>query len=76
MLIDGEKVRIYLTLNIKEVWKFKYDWDHQVINQKMDPAWDEILGQSYEAYLATGPVMALPLVYPLLLTMTPALSSK
>ena len=42
----------------------------------MDPAWDEILGQSSEAYLATGPVMALPLVYPLLLTMTPALSSK
>jgi len=44
--------------------------------QKMDPACDEILGHSSEAYLATGPVIALPLVYPLLLTMTPALSSK
>ena len=44
--------------------------------QKMDPAWDEIFGQSSEAYFATGPVMALPLVYPLLLTITPALSSK
>ena len=40
----------------------------------MDPAWDEILGHNSEAYLATGPVIALPLVYPLLLTMTPALS--
>ena len=49
---------------------------NQIIFQKMDPAWDEILGQSSEASLATGPVMALPLVYPLLLTMTPALSSK
>jgi hypothetical protein len=44
--------------------------------QKIDPAWDEILGQSYDAYLATGPVIALPFVYPLLLTITPALSSK
>ena len=42
----------------------------------MDPAWDEIFGQSSEAYLATGSVIALPFVYPLLLTMTPALSSK
>ena len=42
----------------------------------MDPACDEIFGQSSEAYLATGPVMALPFVYPLLFTMTPALSSK
>ena len=48
----------------------------QIIFQKIDPAWDEILGQSSEAYLATGPVMALPFVYPLLLTITPALSSK
>ena len=45
-------------------------------DQKMDPAWDEILGQSSEAYFATGPVIALPLVSPLLLTMTPALSSQ
>jgi hypothetical protein len=48
----------------------------QIISQKMDPACDEILGQSSDASLATGPVMALPLVYPLLLTITPALSSK
>lgn len=46
------------------------------VDQKMDPACDEILGHSSEAYLATGPVMALPLVYPLLLTITPALSSQ
>jgi hypothetical protein len=43
-------------------------------DQKIEPAWDEILGQSSEASLATGPVIALPLVYPLLLTITPALS--
>jgi hypothetical protein len=42
----------------------------------MDPACDEIFGHNSDAYLATGPVIALPLVYPLLLTMTPALSSK
>ena len=42
----------------------------------MDPACDEIFGHNSEASLATGPVIALPLVYPLLLTMTPALSSK
>jgi len=28
----------------------------------MEPAWDEILGQSSEASFATGPVIALPLV--------------
>jgi hypothetical protein len=31
-------------------------------NQKIEPACDEILGQSYEAYFATGPVIALPFV--------------
>ena len=46
------------------------------MDQKIEPAWDEILGQSSEASLATGPLMALPLVYPLALTMTPALSSQ
>ena len=44
--------------------------------QKMDPACDEILGHNSDAYLATGPVMALPLVYPLLFTITAALSSQ
>ena len=45
-------------------------------DQKMDPACELILGHISEAYLATGPVIALPLVYPLLFTMTPALSSQ
>jgi hypothetical protein len=40
----------------------------------MDPACEEILGHSSEASLATGPVIALPLVYPLLFTITAALS--
>jgi len=36
---------------------FKY-----LVDQKIDPAWEEILGQSSDASLATGPVIALPLV--------------
>jgi len=53
-----------------------YKYLNGVTDQKMEPAWEEILGQSSEAYLATGPVIALPLVYPLLLTITAALSSQ
>jgi hypothetical protein len=45
-------------------------------HQKIEPAWDEILGHNSDAYFATGPVMAEPLVYPLLFTMTAALSSQ
>jgi len=44
------------------------------LNQKIDPACEEILGHNSEASLATGPVIALPLVSPLLFTITAALS--
>jgi len=43
-------------------------------DQKIEPACEEILGHNSEASFATGPVIALPLVSPLLLTITPALS--
>ena len=49
---------------------------NRVGHQKIEPAWELIFGHCSEASLATGPVIALPLVYPLLLTMTPALSSQ
>lgn len=42
----------------------------------MELALDAILGQRSAHSLATGPVMADPFISPLLLTMTPALSSK
>jgi len=42
----------------------------------MEEALEAILGHKSAHSLATGPVMALPFISPLLLTMTPALSSK
>merc|ERR1719457_317920 len=42
----------------------------------MQLAFGEILGQQSAHSLATGPVIADPFISPLLLTMTPALSSK
>jgi len=45
-------------------------------HQTMEPAWAAILGQSSEHSFATGPVMADPLISPLGLTITPALSTK
>jgi hypothetical protein len=47
---------------------FKY------FNQKTEPALDATLDQSSAASLATGPVIVLPFIYPLLLAITPALS--
>merc|ERR1712055_1232357 len=45
-------------------------------HQAMEEAFDAILGHRSAHSLATGPVIALPFISPLLLTMTPALSSK
>jgi len=42
----------------------------------MLPAFDAILGHRSAHSLETGPVIAEPFISPLLLTMTPALSSK
>ena len=49
---------------------FKY------FNQKTEPALDATFDQSSAASLATGPVIVLPFIYPLLLAITPALSSQ
>jgi hypothetical protein len=45
-------------------------------NQKIEPALEATLGQSSAHSLATGPVMEVPFISPLLLAMTPALSSQ
>merc|ERR1719474_478567 len=47
-----------------------------LVSQQMDPAFEAILGHKSAHSLATGPVMAEPFISPLLLTITPALSSK
>merc|ERR1711976_1010885 len=47
-----------------------------VQNYRMEPEAEGTRGEKSAHYLATGPVMALPLSSPLGLTMTPALSSK
>jgi hypothetical protein len=44
--------------------------------QKTDPALEATFDQSSAASLATGPVIVLPFIYPLLLAITPALSSQ
>jgi hypothetical protein len=49
--------------------RFKYD-------QKTEPAHEATLGHSSAHSLATGPVMAVPFISPLLLAITPALSSQ
>jgi len=72
-------MKILFSDKIKNEFDICEDYDYLFKygnNQKMDPAWDEILGHISDAYFATGPVMALPFVYPLLLTITPALSSQ
>lgn len=46
------------------------------MNQAILLALDAILGQRSAHSFATGPVIALPFISPLLLTITPALSSK
>jgi hypothetical protein len=45
-------------------------------NQKTEPALEATFDQSSAAYLATGPVIVLPFISPLLLAITPALSSQ
>ena len=44
--------------------------------EKTDPALEATFDQSSAASLATGPVIVLPFIYPLLLAITPALSSQ
>jgi hypothetical protein len=46
------------------------------IYQNTDPALDATFDHSSAAYLATGPVIVLPFIYPLLFAITPALSSQ
>ena len=45
-------------------------------NQKTEPAFEATFDQSSAAYFATGPVIVLPFNSPLLLAITPALSSQ
>ena len=49
---------------------------YKLIDHTMDPALLAILGHRSAHSLATGPVIALPFISPLGLTMTPALSSQ
>ena len=50
--------------------------EHNIVVQAMLLELEAILGQRSAHSLATGPVIAEPFISPLLLTITPALSSK
>merc|ERR1712062_625006 len=73
----GYLQQIQSTLYIgRHTFKFKYIFRAEMHSYWMEPALLAILGHRSAHSLATGPRMAEPFISPLLLTITPALSSK